>query len=360
MQVVFVVHSFDSLERGGVLKIISDLTNKLVISIDEVVVLSLGDVDSFAFDINKSINFISLNMKKYNTTFYTGVKKLKWFFDTEKLIKPIAMKYKDAVWVTSSPPLTLMLGLIKHKYDLRVVGCDHISTLYRKNNFIQFFRNKLLKKIDVMVALTPQDREYYISHGINSVYIPNGVEIGENNYVNSRKNIVFVGRFHEVKQPLVAMDLFCEFNKLNPGFKLKMFGHGSLENEMHNFIALKECQDFIEIINDEINPDNIYSNALALIMTSKVEGLPMVLLEAISRNIPCLAIDCPYGPANIISESINGFLINGDYSDFESKLNSCKELVKKDFRYSISRFEINNVASEWLELLKTVESKNKV
>ena len=56
----------------------------------------------------------------------------------------------------------------------------------------------------------------------------------------------------------------------------------------------------IKIIKGEVDPEVIYKDALALILTSKVEGFGLVLLEAISRNIPCLSFKTSYGPLNII------------------------------------------------------------
>ncbi|TCH64084.1 glycosyltransferase [Acinetobacter sp. ANC 4862] len=354
MKVIFLVHSFDTIERGGVLKVVSELTESLVSHIDDINVISLGVVNSFAFDLNDSVKFSSLDMPKYKTTFYKGNMKVKWFFDAFNALKESVVNNSEAIWVTSSPPLTLLLGLFKFKYNLKVIGCDHISTLYSKGGYVQKIRNLILKKINIMVALTPQDRDFYIQNNIRSVYIPNGVNLDLIHVNNARKNIIFVGRFHDVKQPLKVVDLFVNSKFARERFRLKMYGHGELEEKLISHVNSSGFSHLIDIITDETNPNIIYKDAFALVMTSKVEGMPMVLLEAISKNIPCLAIDCPYGPANIIKDAINGFLINGEYDDFEKKIASCEKLINTDFRDSISEFSNDNVTLNWMKLLNEV------
>ncbi|MBF8455350.1 glycosyltransferase [Proteus mirabilis] len=50
-------------------------------------------------------------------------------------------------------------------------------------------------------------------------------------------------------------------------------------------------------------------------MTSRFEGMPLVLLEALSFNIPLIAYDCNTGPSEIINNNENGLLIENDNSE---------------------------------------------
>ena len=79
-----------------------------------------------------------------------------------------------------------------------------------------------------------------------------------------------------------------------------MYGHGDCENELEQYILDKGYGKYIQIIKGETDPDIIYQDAFALILTSKIEGFGLVLLEAMARKIPCLSFKIPYGPLNII------------------------------------------------------------
>ena len=55
--------------------------------------------------------------------------------------------------------------------------------------------------------------------------------------------------------------------------------------------------------------NDVYSNAAFFVMSSKYEGLPMVLIEAQSFGLPIVSYNCPFGPSDIISDDKNGYLV---------------------------------------------------
>lgn len=357
MKVFFVVHSFDKKDRGGVLKVVSDLTQSFASRSNlNVQVISFRKVEELAFPLGHTSKLVSLNLENYSTTSYKGLKKIQWFREAYNYISSIIMDNPDAIWITSSPPITLLFSILKIKFNIKVVGCDHISTVYGKKFPIDLLRYSLIRKLDLMVALTPPDCNFYISKNIPSIFIPNAIDFSKiKKITNDRKYVVFVGRFHDVKQPLKAMQLFLDSEIYKKGLKMKLFGHGSLYKEIIKFISDNQCQDYFEVITNESNQDNIFKDAYALLMTSKVEGLPMVLLEAIARNVPCLAFDCPYGPATIIKDGINGFIIKDDINDFKSKFSQLKNIHCNEISKSISDFSIENVTNQWVNIFNQLE-----
>ncbi|HBM8163295.1 TPA: glycosyltransferase, partial [Acinetobacter baumannii] len=333
-KIAFVVQTFDKRDRGGVLRVIAYLANHLSKKY-QVEIVSCGVINELAYKLDSKVNLKSLNMLKYNTTFYVGFNKLFWFKEVYKNIKAII--YDDVIWITSSPPLSLLFSFLKLKRkSLKVIGCDHTSTVYQKSIFIQKIRNFLLSKLDVMIGLTPQDIEYYKKNSINSVLIPNGIDLNSiSSNENHEKYLIFVGRFNNEKQPFKAINLFVNSSLISQGIILKMYGHGELEKELREFISKNEYSNSIKIIKGEVDPEVIYKDALALILTSKVEGFGLVLLEAISRNIPCLSFKTSYGPLNIIKNGENGFFIEDDVKDFNDKLILLKEIDRANIYKSI-------------------------
>lgn len=350
MKICFVVHTFDKRDRGGVLRVVSQLANLLCE--DYIVeILSVGKIYENSYDLSPRISLISLEMERYNTGYYVGVSKLKWFKETYVKIKPFLNQ--KTIWITSSPPISLLFSLIKIKNKkINVIGCDHTTTIYQKGIIVQKIRNFMLKKLDVMVALTPQDKEYYESMGIKSVCIPNGIDLNTiKQRENDRKYIVFVGRFNEEKQPFKAIELFIDSQIYKHGLKLRMFGHGDYEQEIVEYIKLKNLEDYVEIIIGEKDPNKIYEHAYALLMTSKIEGFGLVLLEAIARNIPCISFDCPYGPRNIIRNGVNGFLINESSQELKNSIQLLKN-IPENMRDSIDKFNLSSISNNWIKLIK--------
>lgn len=355
-KISFVVNTFDKRDRGGVLRIVSELSNKLINYYD-VNIISFGIVYERAYELNAKVNLVSLNIYNYNTSFYNGLEKIKWFKEAREKIKPYLIS--NNIWLTTSPPISLLFSYLKFEFnELKVIGCDHTSTIYKKKPIIQWVRNLLLSKLDVMVGLTPQDTQYYLDHGINSVCIPNGINLTEiKELKNSRKHLVYVGRFNVEKQPFKAVDLFAGSSLYGTNITLKMYGHGDCENELEQYILDKGYGKYIQIIKGETDPDIIYQDAFALILTSKIEGFGLVLLEAMARKIPCLSFKIPYGPLNIINNGINGFFISDNVLDFDEKVKLISGLDENVIKKSISAFDINEIVILWKGLVLDVYEK---
>lgn len=355
-KISFVVNTFDKRDRGGVLRIVSELSNKLINYYD-VNIISFGIVYERAYELNAKVNLVSLNIYNYNTSFYNGLEKIKWFKEAREKIKPYLIS--NNIWLTTSPPISLLFSYLKFEFnELKVIGCDHTSTIYKKKPIIQWVRNLLLSKLDVMVGLTPQDTQYYLDHGINSVCIPNGINLTEiKELKNSRKHLVYVGRFNVEKQPFKAVDLFAGSSLYGTNITLKMYGHGDCENELEQYILDKGYGKYIQIIKGETDPDIIYQDAFALILTSKIEGFGLVLLEAMARNIPCLSFKIPYGPINIIDEGVNGYFFEDDCIDFQSKIEALKVLDLKNIKKSINKYNLEEINHQWLNVLSVLYEK---
>ncbi|RKG33168.1 glycosyltransferase [Acinetobacter guerrae] len=359
LKVCFVVHTFDKKDRGGVLKVVSDLANNFVKNNIDVKIISFGTVTDPAFNLDPRIELLALNLAQYNTTFYNGMAKFKWFFTSYNIIKKYISEMRSSVWITSSPPISLLFSYLKYKFGLKVIGCDHTSTLYRKSVFVQWVRNKILKNINLMVALTPEDQQFYNKHGINAVYIPNSIDLSSIiPSANSRKFALYVGRFSEEKQPIKAIEIFVRSGLYKRGLKLRMYGTGYLEKDVREFINKNNYNDIVEVIINVSNPDLIYKDACVLLMTSKTEGFPMVLLEAIARNVPCISFDCPYGPRNIIINGENGYLINpnraDEFSMVLSTLSKSFDFNNLEISGSLQRFDSDIILKKWVKIIKTI------
>ena len=100
---------------------------------------------------------------------------------------------------------------------------------------------------------------------------------------------------------------------------------------------------------------SLYKECDILLMTSRYEGLPMVLLEAKSWSMPVIAFDCPTGPREIISNDVDGFLA----SDSATFLNALRSYTNDETYFRMSRnteqtavdFSEEKIAKLWLSLI---------
>lgn len=161
-------------------------------------------------------------------------------------------------------------------------------------------------------------------------------------YDTTKSKLGFVGRFSTEKQP----ELFCKMSKYI-GYELHAFGDGHLLN------ALKTKYPNISFHGLIKNQETIYSQIDILIMTSKFENCPMVILEAMSRGIPCVVPNVG-GIPEIVSDK-EGVIYNVFDTDVIDK--SIKKILNDYANFSrrsiekAERYTFETISMQWLDFL---------
>lgn len=362
--IYFVVHSFSHKIRGGVNRVVAETANELSKKDNlNVHILSLGgDIEKTSYPILDSVKIHTLDMKKHSTNQYKGIFKLFWIFHAYLALSKFYRKQNhNAVWNITSPALIILFSLIP-KNNNKFIGCEHISPQRNNGNYTtNFLRKYFLNKNDLNISLNKSDDLYYKSNGIKSELVYNGVKFPENIDVVREKIIIFVGRFDDQKNPLEALEIFYKSKVWKQGYVLKFFGRGKYHENILNKIKEYNINDFVEIISNENDPDIIYKKASLLILTSRYEGFGMVLIEAMSRGIPCVSYDCPHGPSDILVNGVNGYLVeNGNRDDFINKIHEVllSNYASNQVIDSVRKFEIEKVCSSWEEIIINKECNN--
>lgn len=207
-----------------------------------------------------------------------------------------------------------------------------------------------IKKADFHLAISSGIKQQLVDAGINSqkialIYNP----IKKSNRViqiSDKKdvlNLCYIGRANLDGQKNIR-ELFYGLKKIEFSWKLNFFGSGADLNKIEELANELNIADNI-IFNGWVNnPWKQIEETDYIVLTSKYEGLPMVLIESIERGIPCISADCPTGPADIINET-NGFLYEpGNLEDLGDKFN----LAYRN-KLGFDRFQVKASADKFLE-----------
>ena len=143
------------------------------------------------------------------------------------------------------------------------------------------------------------------------------------------------------------------------GWQLNIVGDGLLREELQRQIERLGLQDTVHILPPTSDIKSVYLRSSILVMTSRYEGLPMVLIEAQTYGLPIVAYACPCGPRDIINDGVDGFLIpDDDEVCFAERLttlmsdNVLRYRMGAEAMKASERFNEERIMQQWESILK--------
>jgi glycosyltransferase involved in cell wall biosynthesis len=203
---------------------------------------------------------------------------------------------------TTLDKLLILLGrFIYKRSELIIAQCNGMET-----DLVNNFKISHSKIVTINNPIKKSIYEYILHSDIKT-------ETSEN-------YILCVGHLEPVKAYHFAIKAFVKLSDDHPKLLLKIVGTGSCLGYLQKLVSDLGVTDKVVFEGFQPNVIPYYIDAKAVILTSLTEGYPNVIIESIALGTPVVSFDCPNGPADIIQDGINGFLVK--YCD-EIHLEKC-------------------------------------
>lgn len=213
----------------------------------------------------------------------------------------------------------------------------------------------------VIVALTHHDASVYtnkLGAGrslciYNPVTIDNSVPSALNN-----KICMTAGRLTKDKNFIDLVRAWSMTKARHRGWKLRIIGRGELENMLKREVEKLALAESVEFLPPQKDMPSQYRDASLCAMSSLHEGLPLVLIEAMSMGLPIVCYDSPHGPREVVSDGETGILV--EYLDVKALAESLdKVMLNDELLHQMSRqalaevdkFSVKRIVDTWEKLL---------
>ena len=365
---------------GGIEKSVINLAN-LICKDYKVEIISTYKLDnSPAFEVNDKVK-IKYLIDKYKPN------REEW--------KSSLCKLKLITFIKETYKALLVLFLRRKKTIQAIKNCDSdiiISTRCLFNDWLGHYGRKKTYKIgwehnhhhqdikyinklvdscsrlDTLVLVSDSLRSFYKKefkkkgYKCKCVYIPNMIDYIPLETSNlEKKNLIAIGRLSREKGFSDLIEIFKLVHKERPDWHLDIVGDGAEKNKIVDKIYLNKLTDYITVHGylkrQEI--DKLLNNSSIYLMTSYTESFGIVLIEAMSHGIPCIAFTSAEGANDLIINNKNGYLIEDrNFEKMKEKIifliDSKKERLKlgKNGRYVSYNYTSDKVKNSWNKLLK--------
>lgn len=217
-----------------------------------------------------------------------------------------------------------------------------------------------IKGYDCIVLLTEEDRQKNWRGWDKVSVIPNPItSTCEKKSNRTAHTAISVGRLSEQKDFPALIRMWKKVVEQYPDWQLEIWGKGEMENALQQQIEELKMEDKVLLKGFTPEPIQKMSQASMYLLSSKYEGLPLVIVEAMSVGLPVVSYMCPTGPKDIIDDGHTGFLIpNGDEDAFVEKV--CKLIADEELRQKMGQealkasenYRIERIAQRWMELFQ--------
>lgn len=351
--------SGDISKNGGTERVSTIIANEFVERGHEVLFLSYrGGLKSYYY-LDEKVKLYSLGMENYKGYFSRKImpyKNLISFFKDNKTDIIIDI---DIIYSLYTLPIKELIGA-------KVISWEHFNLLENRIKTRVLARRLATLRADRIVTLNKNDMDNYLSitpsfnkKKIKYIYNPAIAKYSQKSNLEN-KTVISVGRLTYQKNFHLLIKLWKEIEKQNPEWDLVIVGEGEDKESLKELIKHLGVKNIV-ITGFKENIENMYQESSILVMTSRYEGLPMVLLEGQKKGLPIVAFNCPTGPSEIIINGQNGYLIEmGDQQGFIDKLNDLmndRDKLKEFSDHAIKnseKFNLNNIIDNWEELFNTL------
>lgn len=225
---------------------------------------------------------------------------------------------------------------------------------------------KSARNLDALVLVSDSLRKFYKKQLADTkckcFYIPNMLDsVPDQLSKLNEKRLISVGRLSREKGYEDLLDVFKLIHQEEPSWRLDIIGDGAQKNLLGDRIfneGLKECVT-LHGFQDKTFINNLLSKSSIYLMTSVTESFGIVLIEAMSYGLPCVAFDSAEGATELIQDGVNGYLIS--YRNKEEYAKKVVELIRnKKLRTKLGsagrktslNYTGDKVKRDWIKLLK--------
>jgi len=353
MRLLFYIQNMSG---GGAQRVMANLLNELAHK-KYSVFLAYDTQAECAFDLTPEITVFNMREGCSPNVFW---KKTHIYRKTRTLynIRKIAKRVQPNIAISFMTPTNcdVILSLLGTK--IPVVVSEHITLTLRRGVFTNFIIKCIYPFASAVTLLTRYDYRLFKNKIKNGVYLPNPCDPLYESKNYERENVVLAAGsldrwYHKGFDSLIR--IWSKLQEEFPEWELHIAGNGSQDSiaYLNSVIQDNNCNS-CKLLGFRKDVNELMHKAKVYCMTSRYEGLPMVLIEAMNAGCCCISYDCKTGPSEIIRNEFSGLLIpDQNEMEFTEKLrqilnndNYRKEIASNSYK-TVIRYRSDEVIKRW-------------
>jgi glycosyltransferase involved in cell wall biosynthesis len=365
MRILLFIHS---LTGAGAERVTANLANSWAAAGLDVVVVTAAPQSEDAFALDPRVRRISFDMPGVGSGLIDGVART---VERARRLRAVLREVRPDVAIGIMNVASVILALAARGLkDLRSIGTEHnfpgrdpldpVRSLLRRYTY---------GWLDSVVVLTQESADWIRAHTAARTIrvIPNAAQWPlpcseprvEPSRPEGRRRIVAVGRLTPQKGFERLVEAFSRVSDQHPRWDVVILGDGPDRVELEELVRARGLTDRFRLAGWAGNIGEWYENSDIFALSSRYEGFPCALAEAMAHGVPAVSFDCDTGPRDIVRDGIDGLLVRAD--DVTALADSLDRLMSDEAlraRFAVcavesrARFSKERILAEWARLFE--------
>lgn len=356
-RITLVIHS---LEPGGAERVLSIMANWWAKKGREVTIITFTDAGEKSFyELASTVNIVSLSLSKKSSGVVSGL--LNNVGRVAKLRRAISKSRPDVV-ISFIDTTNALVALACRGLGVPLILAEHNEpSMADIGRIWEAIRTITYPMADKVALLSERARGYYPERiRRKTIVIPNPVVMApesETGTIDASVKVPFVmsmGRLGPEKGYDLLIKAFSIIANRYPEWSLVILGEGAKRGELKNIIEELGLSGRVMMPGLVKNPYDYLKQAGLYVLSSRYEGFPVALCEAMASGTAVVSFDCKTGPREIIREGVDGILVPpGDVEKLSESIAAMIDDKKKREEYGanarqvVERFGLEKVMGVW-------------
>ncbi len=354
-----VLFASGSMSGGGAERVVSILANELVKRGIFVGILVVRGASVYTLD--DRVQLLPLYQEREITTSIAN-KVVRRFSFWSRLFRLVKAFLPDVIIPVHGGGWNAIFVLLAKVLGIRVIAAEHTNHMVNSVRLIrQVERRCVYRLADALTVLNRSDFEHYNDYLERVELLPNPVGFPYSEQQIYRQQVLLAaGRLDSwhTKGFDNLLAAFAQVASAQPGWRLQIAGTGD-KGRRHlagiaSTLGIAARVDFLGFRQDI---DAVMRRSEVFVLSSRFEGLPMVLVEAMSQGCACVSFDCEAGPSDIIDHEVDGLLVeNQSQTALANALDrvmtdaELRQRLSKAAREKAMRYDPVHITDRWLHL----------
>ncbi len=361
MKVLLINNQF---KIGGAARVAAVMCNGFFENGEDMYVLTDDKFSDFQYELDKGIEIKSLLRKDYRKRKGHLSKSLKAIHIIRN-IRRVIKEIRPDVIIAIQADMYLRALIARGGIRIPLIAADHSTITHKYDIVTNLTRSHLYCFADGLSILTEKDKKLLGNKFPKKevIYNPLSFSVSDSETVR-RKNILCVGRLDswKVKGIDIILDIWASISDKYPDWTLEIAGSGTpdsvaLISDLANKKGIKNRYRLLGLVK---NMKELYQETSIFALPSRIEGFPMVLMEAMSQGCPSVAFRIQGSTEEMVEEGSGLVIEDGDVDGFRSGLSSLiesdvlREEMSKKAIHSVERFSQESFINHWMMYIKQV------